>query len=175
MSRSGFTVLELVVLVAVLVASAALVYPVVSSERLRADRASAEEQCRLIALAIQEYLQDRTNEAVKVPVDPLTGRALHWLIGPGEPPHTNPFRDGAPNGLLADILLKRDPKIRAWSGPHIERLEPDPWGRAYLVNTHGLTSTTEQTWILSAGPNGVVETTPDSRETGGDDIGRMLP
>ncbi|MBN2491674.1 MAG: hypothetical protein JXQ29_12565 [Planctomycetes bacterium] len=175
MSRAGFTIFELVVLVAVLIASAALVCPVVSSEKLRADRARAEEQCRQIAVALQAYLRETGHTASAIVADSLTGRPLHWLIGPGEPPRINPFRDDGPGGRLADFLLRPDPRNPAWSGPRIERLDPDPWGRAYLVNTHGLVTPAEHTWILSAGPNGIVETVPESRETGGDDIGRVLP
>ncbi len=39
---------------------------------------------------------------------------------------------------------------------------PDAWGHCFVMNDH---------WILSAGPNGVINTPPDGRELVGDDIG----
>jgi hypothetical protein len=39
---------------------------------------------------------------------------------------------------------------------------PDAWGHCFLMN---------ELWILSPGPNGVINTPPDGRELVGDDIG----
>jgi hypothetical protein len=51
-------------------------------------------------------------------------------------------------------------------------LEVDPWGNSYLVGVEPEGSR----WILSAGPNGIVETPAGPEATpAGDDIGARLP
>jgi hypothetical protein len=41
------------------------------------------------------------------------------------------------------------------------------------VNVHGY-YTAESVWILSAGPNGVIDTRPGSTTVGGDDVGVLV-
>lgn len=49
----------------------------------------------------------------------------------------------------------------------------DAWGRCFLMNI-GAWAFGDPVWLLSAGPNGLVETPPDALVTGGDDIGGRL-
>jgi len=172
MKASGIRLFEMAVLGAVMIACAGLVYPVVKSERMREDRAVANEQCRLIAVALNLYLKDRTGE--KYPVDPVSRKALDWLKGPGKFPANNPFGNDDSHGRLCQVLKVKDPNMPGWNGPYLENVEPDPWGHAYLVNTGGYHNSRERVWILSAGPNGIVETPLQSSALRGDDIGRIL-
>jgi len=57
--------------------------------------------------------------------------------------------------------------------------EPDPWGNRYLVNAGPLSDAAPApVWVLSAGPNGVIETPYRASSTssglGGDDIGARV-
>jgi type II secretory pathway pseudopilin PulG len=175
MRERGFTILEMVILVVVIMASTALVYPVVTSEIMRANRAKAVEQCRLIAVGVEKYLHDKALTTHRFPTDPVTGKRFHWLRGPGNLPANNSFSDGEPHGRLERLLLRREKGNKAWNGPYVDVIEPDPWGNAYLMNSEALFNDKERKWILSAGPNGVVDTSAESPETRGDDIGRILP
>lgn len=61
-----------------------------------------------------------------------------------------------------------------WSGPYAAQLPNDPWGHPYMINARELGQTTNPTWVLSAGPNGVIETTVGNggqTTPQGDDIG----
>jgi len=71
---------------------------------------------------------------------------------------------------------------RRWRGPYVSRLGLDPWGNAYVVSigameangspiTKPTTGEKSRGWIISAGPNGLLETAPDATSLGGDDIG----
>jgi general secretion pathway protein G len=61
-------------------------------------------------------------------------------------------------------------------GPYIRTVDSDPWGNKYLLNATDLErGSANHAYVLSAGPNGVVETTRDVATTanltaGGDDI-----
>jgi len=64
----------------------------------------------------------------------------------------------------------------AWKGPYLPSIPSDPWGNKYLVNI-GKTdpSVSKGVWVISAGPNGNLETASDASNTssisaGGDDI-----
>lgn len=170
MTERGFTIIETVVLAAVLIATGALILPIALSEAVRADRATALEQCRRIAVALELFVR----EAGEPPVDVITKKKLHWMKGPGGSPVNNSFNDGGPTCALGQVLREKHPQIKDWSEPFLRDIAPDPWGNAYLVNTHGYFESAENVWILSAGPNGIVETPPESTETWGDDLGRLI-
>jgi hypothetical protein len=50
----------------------------------------------------------------------------------------------------------------------------DAWGRCFLVNADGWTVDSGVVWLLSAGPNGLLETPPSASTLAGDDIGVRL-
>lgn len=68
----------------------------------------------------------------------------------------------------------------AWRGPYVTQLGFDPWGRTYIVSVGAMEANGRPVapgargWILSAGPNGVLETAPDASVLGGDDIGMIV-
>ncbi|MBI3327360.1 MAG: type II secretion system protein GspG [Nitrospinae bacterium] len=83
-----------------------------------------------------------------------------------------------------------------WKGPYINEVFQDPWGRNYIVLLKGgliapkSTAFTETTstitgggttsltqfyaWVLSAGPNGILETRESDSSIQGDDVGTVF-
>jgi len=65
-----------------------------------------------------------------------------------------------------------------WKGPYVESFKKrDPWGNNYLVYVkamHAPETTKEYGWIISAGPDGVLQTGPTDSVIKGNDIGLML-
>jgi prepilin-type N-terminal cleavage/methylation domain-containing protein len=76
------------------------------------------------------------------------------------------------------------PPSHGWNGPYLsDVLPPDPWGNKWFVNVEFLDETGKpmekhRVWILSAGPNEVIDTTYSQLQTtgqlGGDDIGLAI-
>jgi hypothetical protein len=66
---------------------------------------------------------------------------------------------------------------RGWQGPYVARLGLDPWGNAYIVSVGAMQSgglpvaPRTRGWILSAGPNGILDTPPSADILAGDDNG----
>jgi len=63
--------------------------------------------------------------------------------------------------------------IRGWYGPHVEAgIGPDPWGHRYAINVKALSSGASRTVVVSAGPNGQIETAFQGAAifAGGDDL-----
>jgi len=63
--------------------------------------------------------------------------------------------------------------IRGWHGPHVKAgIGPDPWGHRYAINVKALLSGASRTVVVSAGPNGQIETAFQGTAifAGGDDL-----
>lgn len=93
--------------------------------------------------------------------------------------------------ILENHLVKDNPKGDAdgyreanfnWKGPYIGSLasKRDPWGNNYLVYVKAMhtastgDATKQYGWIISAGPNGILETAITAKDLAEDDIGVML-
>lgn len=68
-----------------------------------------------------------------------------------------------------------------WGGPYLTHIPTDPFGNAFLVLVQGIRDGEQAGggenvfgWIISAGPNGRLETDDASSVLGGDDIGEMI-
>ena len=125
--------------------------------------------------------------AVGVGHDPI-GSALKWLNAGNVDLLENHLVKDNPNNVSNGYrVAKYD-----WKGPYSESLasKRDPWGNNYLVyvgamhggisgTTSGTTGGTtgslkEYGWIISAGPNGILETGVKDKDLVNDDIGVML-
>lgn len=92
MKESGFTLLELIVVMTVIGILVAVALPAYQDATLRAKEAVLREDLRVLREALDEYYTDRGEyppalEALaeegyirSVPVDPLTGSADTWVV-----------------------------------------------------------------------------------------------
>lgn len=58
-----------------------------------------------------------------------------------------------------------------WKGPYMAQVSADPWGNRYVTNADSFAIDGQPVWIISAGPNGQLETPSFSTTSQGDDIG----
>jgi hypothetical protein len=73
-------------------------------------------------------------------------------------------------GRLPDLDVQGAGAIHvAWVTAAV--VSPDAFGRTLLTDAWGRCFLVSDRWILSAGPNGVIETPRDAATLGGDDIG----
>jgi prepilin-type N-terminal cleavage/methylation domain-containing protein len=209
-NEKGMTLLEVIVVLAVLGALAAMLSPVVFRYIDDANRARSQADARTIATAIQRMYAD-------------TGRWPFYADGDGATAYT----DGTDAAYLTsgtcaiqtaetDTLGECDGSLtyavaatgwtaaskadglvrhlvtnsggtgnyiatstfpRAWKGPYTDAIPSvDAWGNPYIVNIGGAASSVDDAvLVVSAGPNGIVETAGNSAPTtnvtaGGDDI-----
>lgn len=107
--RGGFTLIEILVVLAIIATLAALVGPSVFRNVGESRTQAARSQLELFALALEQYRLDNH-------VYPATEQglaALRTMPTTGEPP-------------------------RNWRGPYLRRVVPDdPWGRAYSYEAPG--------------------------------------
>jgi hypothetical protein len=89
---------------------------------------------------------------------------VSWLYGPGLIPNEAPFEsEGSVATPMADVNTDK-------AARYIQILMPDPWGNAYLANVDGLQAGTQRIKVLSAGPDGTIETSPSETKARGDDV-----
>lgn len=121
---------------------------------------------------------------INVSVIPARNNAFNHL-GRNDP--------NADNIARSDILGARDydetdSKSKRWKGPYVANVSVDPWGHTYIAHVGAMeedgipvfiTSLSTplgpfqqpEGWILSAGPDGILQTSPTDTVLSGDDIG----
>lgn len=166
--RAGFHRVELLVVLGALVALAGVLLPTVKGELEAGMRSEAYAEAHRLAVAVSRYLQD-TSEFP----DRARGKQLAFLYTPGDAPHENSFGDGE-SAPIESFLVENGNRAKGWKGPYIDQARPDPWGRRYVVNVRGFADDEQHVWVLSAGPDGAIETDPYEMEPAGDDIGLFI-
>jgi prepilin-type N-terminal cleavage/methylation domain-containing protein len=196
----GFTLVEVVVVLAVVLLVSSLAVPVVSGYLQDGRRAQAEADVRKLAAALTRFYKDNgcypsryrtNNDLLSVLVSgPAVPAGNPWAAGHQFATWASGASSGdsldhhlcvnAPQGEPANAYPTTS--IARWRGPYLPGPAPlDPWGRPYVVNVIASwsTSTTQykRLYVLSAGPNGVIDTNHLARtidDIGGDDIGVIL-
>jgi general secretion pathway protein G len=108
-SRAGFTLIELIVVVAIIATLAAVIAPAIFRNVGDSKTAAAKSQIELFAMALGSYRLDND-------VFPSTQQGLEAL-------RTQPTVGDLP---------------RRWRGPYLSKvLAPDPWGRAWIYVSPG--------------------------------------
>lgn len=121
----------------------------------------------------QERVRAAT-ERLRAGGDDISGltAAAGIVCGPGRLPDREPQTISARTGV--------HPAHAAWlrgarMAPDLfgAGMPTDAWGRCFLLNADGWASG-GPVWLLSAGPNGLIDTPPNALALGGDDIGGRL-
>ena len=76
-------------------------------------------------------------------------------------------------GYQADASGRLTAGVRGWRGPYLSPgVQPDAWGHRYILNVASWSQRKGALVVLSAGPNGIIETPFDSSGAtpGGDDL-----
>lgn len=140
------------------------VVPVLSAGGNEALRDRTRVDCARIAAALTQAIHDTDRTALQT-------EHRGWLLGDGA------IAEGidasaATTRALNDHLVSGAGAAQTgeWQGPYMMSVNPDAWGNAYAVDAASL-RTDGTTWVISAGPDGVLETSGDDAETRGDDIG----
>ena len=190
MDNSGFTMIELVVVLAIIAVLAGVLTPMVINYVAEARVTAAKNDADGIANAISRFEKD----VGRYPMFTVGTTALkdsdancNRLDGPGNTPSAAPaqWTSGvAANCTLLAQLATNAPAYTVptnqaqpnrWKGPYINSAA-DPWGNRYSVNIiNGKTSSANACFVLSAGPDGTIDTAFDISKNSqivpaGDDI-----
>ena len=151
MMKKGFTLMELVVVMLVIIVLAGVIAPQVNRVINKAREARAKADLEKLKSAMLAYKED-------------TGR-----LPPG-----SDFCGDLTSGCSVEDSLLSDDGSAGWDGPYLDSPIPqDPWSRYYRYDNNDGVPSGEISYALSRGRNGVIETTNPNRTgatAGGDDI-----
>jgi len=191
-AQGGLTLIELIVVLAALAIIVAILIPTVISLPEQAEELRAKNDARAIGEAIQNLHKDLAKWPVYAS-SPLTpaNATLQRLISAGNAPgvsgapgtadwvdalNTDALDDHLATNRLSDASQYPGTGEFAWRGSYLAEAPADPWGNRFIVNVRWLQpgASPNVVWVLSAGPNKIIETTFAEPSLAGDDIGFRL-
>jgi prepilin-type N-terminal cleavage/methylation domain-containing protein len=200
--QAGFTLLEIIVVLAVLGALAAMLTPAVFRYIEDANRARVQNDTRVIAGAIQRMYADTgrwpfyasgtgkiayaaATDAAILSSNGACVNAAAATLASCDDAEPEVGTSGYVATALADSLARQlitntgvaylTSGPRAWKGPYLEAIPAlDAWGRSYLVNIDNADpddATPEWVVVISAGPDGILDTVLTTLVTGNPSVG----
>ncbi len=194
--NKGFTLIEMVVVLAVIAILAAILVPAVKKSINDAKIARAQNETQVIAAAIVSFFKDLG----RWPTSNGTSSAdyLYLLYGPGNSPTGVAYwrsdagwPDDRKDRFMYHLIQNR-PKNDGtwiypetgefrWRGPYITEIKPDPWSDHYSCNIIYLWYAGGNTYavmVLSAGPDRYFDTYvaqyKETAQIADDDIGTRI-
>jgi type II secretory pathway pseudopilin PulG len=173
-SVKGFTIAEMATMLTVTTIVAGAVAPAVQDYIAQARYTRAVHDTHVIATAVSRFEGDVLGQSNKprgwATFEVLVGEGAVPAVGIGGDPAWVAPLGSATVGALGDQLVTNvvgyasNPQrqtnwVRGWHGPYIEAgIGPDPWGNRYAINVKALSTGSSCTVVVSAGPNGLLET-----------------
>jgi len=171
---AGFSVVEMTTVLTTLSILGAVAAPVVGEYVNDARMIRAQQDTRVVAAAVSRMTADVMGHETR----DGGWATFNLLVGPGAIPEvaSGAGQEWAASvgalqaAPLEDQLMLNGPgyptntrtqtnPIRGWHGPYLEAgVGADPWGHRYAVNVKFLNSGSFDTFVVSAGPNGIIET-----------------
>lgn len=179
--QRGLSAVETILIFTLIMTVAALVVPKATESIEESNHPRAFDGCSQISTALLQYRSDTGREPIGFEGKPT----YQWLRGIGAAPEFG----FAPPGQAGSLEWFLNGNVMgggsAWSGPYLPGLRPDPWGRRFIVYVSGWWPKKEdevpsedelapRAWVLSAGPDGLIETRPFDVVPVGDDIGILI-
>jgi prepilin-type N-terminal cleavage/methylation domain-containing protein len=184
LTDKGFTLIEIIVILAVISILVAILTPTVLKFIDDAQRSSAENSVQVLAASINDLIKDtgqfpgsKTSKTFLCSAngDFATDSTSSWA--PDDTVCSNFFdhlitNDPDGSGTPDQVTDYRSTGKRRHRGPYLSSIDEDPFGNVYQVNVSTLKGGDRNpTWVISAGPDGDFQTATTDKKLSGDDIG----
>jgi hypothetical protein len=147
---------------------ASVLTPVHAVEKEDAKTAKARADMKVLQTAIAKFRADTAawpnrvdgRDAASATVEVLYSEGKN-IASPGTWPVDNPLVYKQISSFFA-AGNDRNYSAEKWKGPYLGKAVADPWGNTYLIAVKNLEKADLPVWIISAGPDGVLQTPIDS-------------
>ncbi len=164
----------MIVVAGIIAVLAGILVPLIFKEIDESKVARASADVRSISSAMIVLKKDTGQWPVNAACTP----AVTLLQGAGVLPTLNAglgWDSSSPNSYSNYLSIDDNGCWPAtWKGPNIAMVSADPWGRAYVTNADKFLAASGAIWIISAGPDGIVDTAATADMTANDDVGVRL-
>jgi general secretion pathway protein G len=174
-NKKGFTLIEVIVVAGIIAVLAGILVPLIFKEIDESKNTAAKADVRSISSALIILKKDTG----QWPISGTCSNTVTLLTGAGTVPTlAGNWVDTQVDSL--DAYLSIDDNgcwPNKWKGPYMAVVNTDPWGNAYVINADAFVSVADPKppiWIISAGPDGVVDTAANGATLVNDDIGLRL-
>jgi len=195
---TGFTLIEIVIVLAVIAVIAAFITPMIAGYVERSRLLRATNDCKTVGEAVMNFYKDvrafpiytatpLSNSNATIEVLYTDGNEADASGAPGAATWLTGNRDALQNHLEKGLTTGGQPYPTTspfgWKGPYLTDFKSDPWGTRYYINVTYLQpgAANNAVWVLSAGPNQTIETNftqpaagSAAPSLGGDDIGYRI-
>jgi prepilin-type N-terminal cleavage/methylation domain-containing protein len=190
-NNQGFSILEVIVVLAVIGALSAMLSPVVFRYIDDANRTRAQADVDQIATALNAMYKDTGRWAFYADGAGSGTGPTAWAAGDAEHLTSNDACDSADTDLvtcdlnlptltgagwvsntkttsISNQLAENTPVYattgsRRWLGPYLQTIPTfDPWNHSYLVNIKDADAATDAVYVVSAGQDGIVQTSANT-------------
>lgn len=182
-NQRGFTLIEVIVVAGIIAILAGILVPMIFNQIDEAKNTRALADCKSISSSIMLFRKDTGKWPVYMPGDcTLTYLTLQTGAG-NDPVNTTGDWQISLNAIAFGVILNlpglNPPVAQSCyndkAKSYIVEDKTDPWGNKYIVNAANFLGN-NPVWVISAGPNGTLETSVNSQTLndivpGGDDIG----
>lgn len=172
-NEKGFTLIEVIVVAGIIAILAGILVPLIFKEIDESRITRAYADTKSVATALMVFKKDTGQWPV---MDVNCEANISLLYGAGTTV-TNladmGFDSTMANDFKDHITSYAGTCYPNWNGPYIIPVTPDPWGHAYVLNASSFPIKGSPVWLISAGPNGLIDTPSNSEiiPAGVDDVG----
>ncbi|MGC2062264.1 MAG: type II secretion system protein GspG [Thermodesulfovibrionales bacterium] len=175
--QSGFTLIEVIVVAGIIAVLAGILVPIIFKEIDEARKTRAAADVKSISTALMVLRKDTG----QWPISDTCSNTVTMLTGTVTPTGAIPSSfaagwDSSSQNTFNNYLATDNNGCwpTTWKGPYMATVNADPWGRVYVLNANAFLAASGPVWLLSAGPDGNVDTPANADTVLGDDVGVRL-
>lgn len=172
--KKGFTLIEVIVILAVIAILAAVLTPMIIGYVSDARVSRAQADVKTLAAAVTAFNKDMKDWPIyETDAKRKTGTTPYATLASDDGDAATGASAPSNSGII-DVQLMTNNSTgypstggSKWLGPYLETVKADPWGSKYYIYVSGLQPTSISltgasyvaAYVISAGPNKIIDTT----------------